>query len=86
MSVYSGRIKRNLYDVEKAMYHFQKSEGKAMPAKQSKVLSTLVTLLLIMIATSCTTIAIYNNDEMFMYIGFATLSIIGILFFCRICT
>ena len=86
MSVYSGRSVRQLYDPEKAMYHFQKSEGRALPPNRSNILSTLLTLFLIMIATSSTTIAIYNREEMFMYIGFASISIIGIIYFCRICT
>jgi|TARA_B110000908_G_C9870218_1_gene278013 hypothetical protein len=86
MSVYSGRKTRQLYDPESAMYHFQKTEGKAMPSKQPNILSTILTLFLIMIATSSTTIAIYNREEMFMYIGFASILIIGIIYFCRICT
>jgi hypothetical protein len=86
MSVYSGRKTRQLYDPEKAMYHFQKSEGTAMPTKQSNMVTTFLTLFLIMIAGSCTTIAIYNQNEMFVQIGFASVFIIGVIFFCRICT
>jgi len=86
MSVYSGRKVRNLYDVEQAMYQFQKSEGKAMPARQSNMVTTILTLFLIIIGGSCTSIAIYNKHENFVQIGFASIFIIGIVFFCRICT
>ena len=88
MSVYSGRKTRQLYDPEKAMYHFQKSEGTALPPPKPKhcIPNSLLALLLIMFATSCTTFAIYNKDEMFTFLGFASISIIGIIYCCRICT
>tara|TARA_B110000208_G_C11448487_1_gene313615 strand:- start:120 stop:383 length:264 start_codon:yes stop_codon:yes gene_type:complete len=87
MSVYAGRKTRQLYDPEAAMFHFQKTEGTALPPRSKKCIpNSLLALLLIMIVTSCTTFAIYNKDEMLTFLGFASIFIIGIIYFCRICT
>jgi hypothetical protein len=81
MSVYSGRQQRELIDVEKALYHFQKTEGQAKLAEK-QLPNTLLALLLIAIAGSLTTVAVFNSNDEFTILGFVSLLIIGIIFTC----
>jgi len=85
MSVYSGRKQRQLlYDPEMALYNFQVTEGTAMPVThRNDIQKTLITLLIITLTGACTTIAIYNSNETFMYVGFFSLFIIAIIFISR---
>ena len=84
MSVYSGRKHRELYDPEKAMYFFQKTEGIAMPAQKKHCIPNAVLAVLLMAtAGSMTTIAIYNKNDMFTVLGFSMILVIGFLFTCR---
>ena len=84
MSVYSGRKTRQLYDPEKAMYHFQKSEGTALPPKQKHCIpNSLLALLLIALTGSMTTLAIFNKNDMLTLLGFSLILVIGFIFTCR---
>ena len=85
MSVYSGRKQRQLlYDPEMALYNFQVTEGTAMPVTHRNGIQTaIITLLIVTLTGACTTIAIYNSNKEFMYVGFFSLFIIAIIFMSR---
>ena len=74
MSVQHGRKQRQLYTPDKALYQFKQAEGKAMaPTVVVPLGRAMLALVLIIGASTITTLGVYNNYTPLMYTGLVVL-------------
>ena len=85
MSVQHGRVQRQLYDTEKALYRFQYTEGRAMaPAqRQHSIGKAFGGLVLLSVAGIISTYGVYSQEQNIMWIGF---SLACMVFVCTLCS
>jgi hypothetical protein len=85
MSVQHGRVQRQLYDTEKALYRFQYTEGRAMaPAqRQHSIGKAFGGLVLLSVAGIISTYGVYSQEQNIMWIGF---SLVCMVFVCTLCS
>lgn len=78
MSVQHGRKQRQLYTPDKALYQFKQAEGKAMaPTVVVPLGRAMLALVLIIGASTITTLGVYNNYTPLMYTGLVVLILIA---------